>query len=165
MNIFQYFESEFNSILAQLVGQSLLPENVDASRVVFELPRDAAHGDLATNAAMILAKPAQKSPRDLATVFAVEFEKIDGVTGVEIAGPGFINVSVLPILWARQIDDIVKAGAQYGQSQIGAGAHLNVEFGDRIFTMAHCQRAMIFTYTITSRLGVFLILKSNPGGS
>ena len=122
MNIFQYFESEFTSILAQLVGQSLLPENLDASRVVFELPRDAAHGDIATNAAMILAKPAQKSPLDLANLFAVEFRKIDGVTGVEIAGPGFINVSVLPILWARQIDDIVKAGAQYGRSQIGAGA-------------------------------------------
>jgi arginyl-tRNA synthetase len=128
MNIFQYFESEFTSILAQLVGQSLLPENLDASRVVFELPRDAAHGDIATNAAMILAKPAQKSPLDLANLFAVEFRKIDGVTGVEIAGPGFINVSVLPILWARQIDDIVKAGAQYGRSQIGAGAHVNVEF-------------------------------------
>jgi arginyl-tRNA synthetase len=128
MNIFQYFESEFTSILAQLVGHSLLPENLDASRVVFELPRDAAHGDIATNAAMILAKPAQKSPLDLANLFAVEFRKIDGVTGVEIAGPGFINVSVLPILWARQIDDIVKAGAQYGRSQIGAGAHVNVEF-------------------------------------
>ena len=60
MNIFQYFEREFTSILAELVGQGLLPENLDATRVVFELPRDASHGDLATNAAMILAKPAQK---------------------------------------------------------------------------------------------------------
>ncbi|MGB1866804.1 MAG: arginine--tRNA ligase, partial [Candidatus Puniceispirillaceae bacterium] len=66
MNIFQYFESEFTSILAELVVQGLLPEQLDATRVVFELPRDASHGDLATNAAMILAKPAQKSPRDLA---------------------------------------------------------------------------------------------------
>ena len=59
---------------------------------MFELPRDASHGDLATNAAMILAKSAQKSPRDLAAVFAAEFAKIDGVTGVEIAGPGFVNL-------------------------------------------------------------------------
>ena len=128
MNIFQYFESEFARILAELVGQGLLPENLDAGRVVFELPREAAHGDLATNAAMILAKPAQKSPRDLAAVFASAFAKIDGVTGVDIAGPGFINLRVSPILWARQITDIVKAGTHYGRSQIGAGAHVNVEF-------------------------------------
>jgi arginyl-tRNA synthetase len=128
MNIFQYFESEFARILAELVGQGLLPENLDAGRVVFELPREAAHGDLATNAAMILAKPAQKSPRDLAAVFASAFAKIDGVTGVDIAGPGFINLRVSPILWARQITDIVKAGTNYGRSQIGAGAHVNVEF-------------------------------------
>ena len=87
MNIFQYFESEFTNILAELVRQNFLPDNLDASRVVFELPRDAAHGDIATNAAMILAKPAQKLPLDLANLFAVEFQKIDGVTGVEIAGP------------------------------------------------------------------------------
>ena len=128
MNIFQYFESEFTEILTELAGQSLLPKNLDASRVVFELPRDAAHGDLATNAALILAKPAQKSPRDLATLFAVEFEKIDGVIKVEIAGPGFINLRVLPILWARLVTDIVKVDSQYGRSQIGAGAHVNVEF-------------------------------------
>ncbi len=128
MNIFQYFESEFASILAELVGQGLLPEHLDANRVVFELPRDATHGDLATNAAMILAKPAQKSPRDLAAVFASAFAKIDGVTAVDIAGPGFINLRVSPILWARQIDDIIKAGNQYGRSQIGVGAHVNVEF-------------------------------------
>ena len=128
MNIFQYFESEFASILAELVGQGLLPEHLDANRVVFELPRDATHGDLATNAAMILAKPAQKSPRDLAAVFASAFAKIDGVTAVDIAGPGFINLRVSPILWARQIDDIIKAGNQYGRSQIGAGARVNVEF-------------------------------------
>ena len=128
MNIFQYFESKFNSILAELVGQGSLPENLDATRVVFELPRDASHGDLATNAAMILAKPAQKPPHDLATMFATEFAKIDGVNGVEIAGPGFINLRVLPILWARQITDILRQGGQYGRSQIGAGAHVNVEF-------------------------------------
>ena len=128
MNIFQYFESKFNSILAELVGQGSLPENLDATRVVFELPRDASHGDLATNAAMILAKPAQKPPHDLATMFATEFAKIDGVNGVEIAGPGFINLRVLPILWARQITDILRKGEQYGRSQIGAGAHVNVEF-------------------------------------
>ena len=128
MNIFRYFESKFTCMLAELVEQGLLPKNLDTTRVVFELPRDASHGDLATNAAMILAKPSQKSPSDLASVFAVEFAKIDGVTGVEIAGPGFINLRILPILWARQIADIVKEETQYGRSEIGAGKHVNVEF-------------------------------------
>ena len=128
MNIFRYFESKFTCMLAELVERGLLPKNLDTTRVVFELPRDASHGDLATNAAMILAKPSQKSPRDLASVFAVEFAKIDGVTGVEIAGPGFINLRILPILWARQIADIVKEETQYGRSEIGAGKHVNVEF-------------------------------------
>ena len=99
MNIFQYFESEFGRILAELVGQGLLPENLDSGRVVFELPREAAHGDLATNAAMILAKPAQKSPRDLAAVFASEFTKIDDVTGVDIAGPGTVVTSLVLFLY------------------------------------------------------------------
>ena len=100
MNIFHYFESEFTNILAKLVGQGVLPENLDATRVVFELPRDLSHGDLATNAAMILAKQVQKSPRDLAALFAAEFTKIDGVTDVQIAGPGFVNLSVLPTMGA-----------------------------------------------------------------
>ena len=68
MNIFQYFESEFAIILERLVEQSVLPDKVDISRVVFELPREASHGDLATNAAMILSKPAQLTARDLAAV-------------------------------------------------------------------------------------------------
>ena len=89
-------------------------------RVVFELPRDMSHGDLATNAAMILAKPAQKLPRDLAAMFAAEFEKL--TVSLALKSPGFVNLRVLPILWARQIADIIEANGQYGRSQIGAGA-------------------------------------------
>ena len=107
MNIVNYLESKFTSILVKLVGQGLLPENLDTTRIVFELPRNNSHGDLATNAAMILAKQAQKSPSDLAAKFAAEFTQIEGVTEVEIAGPGFINLRVFPVLWACQIDEIV----------------------------------------------------------
>jgi arginyl-tRNA synthetase len=109
MNIFEYFETEFASILTRLAEQSVLPRDLDASRVVFELPRDVSHGDLATNAAMILSKPAQKSPRDLAAILVAEFAKIDGVVGVDIAGPGFINLRVTPILWAQH-DRFRRAG-------------------------------------------------------
>ena len=128
MNIFEYFETKFASILTRLAEQSVLPRDLDASRVVFELPRDVSHGDLATNAAMILSKPAQKSPRDLAVILEAEFAKIDGVVGVDIAGPGFINLRVTPILWAQQITDILDSGLNYGRSMIGSGARVNVEF-------------------------------------
>ena len=128
MNIFEYFETKFASILTRLAEQSVLPRDLDASRVVFELPRDVSHGDLATNAAMILSKPAQKSPRDLAAILVAEFAKIDGVVGVDIAGPGFINLRVTPILWAQQITDILDSGLNYGRSMIGSGARVNVEF-------------------------------------
>ena len=128
MNIFEYFETEFTSILTCLAEQSVLPRELDASRVVFELPRDVSHGDLATNAAMILSKPAQKSPRDLAAILVAEFAKIDGVVGVDIAGPGFINLRVTPILWAQQITDIFDSGLNYGRSMVGPGARVNVEF-------------------------------------
>ena len=128
MNIFQHFETEFTRMLTDLSAQGVVPDTLDASRVVFELPRDHAHGDIATNAAMILAKPAQKSPRDLATLLAAEFQKIENVTAVDIAGPGFINIRVNPILWAQQIQDIIDAGLDYGRNKIGAGAMVNVEF-------------------------------------
>ena len=82
--------------IGRTVGQRLLPENLDAARVVFELLHDMSHGDLA-KCGNDLGKPAQKLPRDLAAMFAAEFEKIDGVTGVEIAGLGFVNLRILPI--------------------------------------------------------------------
>ncbi len=128
MNIFRYFTCEFNKILARLVAQSILPTGLDASRVVFELPREVSHGDLATNAAMVLAKAAQKSPKELASIFSIELSKVEGVVGVDIAGPGFINILIEPILWAQQISDIVHSGSNYGRSSIGTGSKINVEF-------------------------------------
>ena len=87
MNIFSFFEVEFQTIINQLVSADLLSGDIDTSRVVFELPRDESHGDLATNAAMVLAKQAGKSSRDIAALFAAELAKIDGVISVDIAGP------------------------------------------------------------------------------
>ncbi|MFZ9135217.1 MAG: arginine--tRNA ligase, partial [Candidatus Puniceispirillaceae bacterium] len=79
MNIFSCFEAEFQTIISNLVATKQVVAGLDTSRVVFELPRDESHGDIATNAAMVLAKQAGKSPRDLASLFASELEKIDGV--------------------------------------------------------------------------------------
>ena len=105
-----------------------LAVGLDTSRVVFELPRDASHGDLACNAAMVLAKPAGMKPRDLAETLATPLGKIEGVTSVEIAGPGFINLRVEPRLWAEEIDAIIAAGTDYGRNDSGAGKPVNVEY-------------------------------------
>ena len=128
MNIFRFFEEEFQQIVEQMKASGSLPAELDTSRVVFELPRDAAHGDLASNAAMVLAKPAGMKPRDLAEAFSAPLAAISGVTGVEIAGPGFINIRVEPRLWAIEIDAIIAAGAQYGRNDSGGGRPVNVEY-------------------------------------
>lgn len=128
MNIFRFFEEEFQIIVEGMKSAGTLPADLDTSRVVFELPRDAAHGDIACNAAMVLAKPAGMKPRDLAETICTPLAKIDGVTGVEIAGPGFINIRVEPRLWAAEIDAIISAGADYGRNESGAGRPVNVEY-------------------------------------
>ena len=128
MNIFTLFETEFTTILQALQDQGHLPADLDSSRVVFELPRDISHGDIACNAAMVLAKPAAMKPRDLAERLVPEFQKIDGVTSVDIAGPGFINLHVEPRLWTTEIDAIIEAGTDYGRNQSGGGKPINVEY-------------------------------------
>ena len=96
MNIFNIFEDEFKVIVESMKVQEMLPADLDIGRVVFELPRDASHGDLSCNAAMVLAKQVGAKPRDLAAQFATRLQAIDGVTDIEIAGPGFINMWVKP---------------------------------------------------------------------
>ncbi len=128
MNIFRFFEEELQQIIQALQSVGDLAAGLDTSRVVFELPRDASHGDLACNAAMVLAKPAGMKPRDLAETLATPLGKIEGVTSVEIAGPGFINLRVEPRLWAEEIDAIIAAGTDYGRNDSGAGKPVNVEY-------------------------------------
>ena len=128
MNIFNRFEAEFETITAQMKVDGELPSALDTGRVVFELPRDASHGDLACNAAMVLAKPAGMKPRDLATIFARHLQAIDGVSDIEIAGPGFINIRVAPQLWADELTAIIAAGDSYGRNEIGKGRSVNVEY-------------------------------------
>ena len=128
MNIFNYFESEFHAIIKTLTADGSVPAGLDTSRVVFELPRDVSHGDLACNAAMVMAKPAGMKPRDLAELFAASLRQCDGVISVEIAGPGFINIAVEPVLWTREIANILAAGERYGSNDSGKGAAVNVEY-------------------------------------
>jgi arginyl-tRNA synthetase len=128
MNIFNYFETEFKVIFDDLKAVGTIPDAADGSKIVFELPRDASHGDIACNAAMVLAKQVGMKPRDLATLLAERLAACDGVTAVDIAGPGFINISVEPRLWSAELRSILAAGAHYGSNDSGAGKSVNVEY-------------------------------------
>lgn len=128
MNIFNYFHDIIDLELEGLERAERLPGGLDASRVSVEPPRDPAHGDLATNAAMVLAKPAGMKPRDIAALLAPRLEAHDDVAGVEIAGPGFVNLRLTGAFWCARIPEILAAGADYGRSGVGADERVNVEY-------------------------------------
>lgn len=98
------------------------------ARLTVEPPREAAHGDWTTNAAMVLAKAAGKPPRAIAEQLAPQLQQLPNVTKVEIAGPGFINVTMSPAFWQRHLADLLKAGIAYGESDMGGGVGFNIEY-------------------------------------
>ena len=128
MNIFNKLEQDIVAIIEALSAKGLVPAGIDTSRIVVELPRDETHGDLATNAAMVLAKPCGMKPRDLAELITAELLTLSDVAAAEIAGPGFINIQLQAGRWGEEITHILAEGTNYGRSQIGAGTHINVEF-------------------------------------
>lgn len=147
MNYFATFHKELMAALAELVTAEVLPEGLDFSRVTVEPPRDRNHGDLATNAAMVLAKPAGKKPRDLAEALAARLGELPDVTACEVAGPGFINVRVKAEVWHDRLREILDAGADYGSSDLGAGVAVNVEYVSANptgpLTIAHARGAVV----------------------
>jgi arginyl-tRNA synthetase len=106
----------------------ILPAVTDVSRVQVEPPRDASHGDIATNAAMVLAKDAGRKPRELAEAIAERLRKDDLVERADVAGPGFINLTLKPVAWSQALQSAVRLGRQYGRGDIGAGVPVNVEY-------------------------------------
>jgi arginyl-tRNA synthetase len=128
MNLFKYFREEIVAILGRLAAQGSLPAGLDTSRVTTEPPREAGMGDVATNAAMILAKPAGLAPRALAQMLADELAALEPVEAVEVAGPGFINLRLVPEFWYRRLADVLETGIGYGRSDLGAGRTVNVEY-------------------------------------
>ncbi|MGD4159482.1 arginine--tRNA ligase, partial [Xanthomonas citri pv. citri] len=100
------------------------PEGIDFSRVVVEPPRDASHGDMATNAAMVLAKEAK--PRDLAEQIAERLRADALIAKVDVAGPGFINLTLQPAAWAEALRTVLREGADYGR--VRGGSKVNVEY-------------------------------------
>src|ERR1700730_9119386 len=119
MNLFTYFRDQVRQSLEEMVSSGALPSELDLSRFVVEPPRDVSHGDLATNAAMVLAKPAATNPRALAEKIAAKLEGRDEVASVAGAGPGFINMTLTDDTWRAELSAIRDAGDDYGRSSRG----------------------------------------------
>jgi arginyl-tRNA synthetase len=138
----------FANVLARVhaVCAAELGAAADLSRVVVEPPKDPTHGDMATNAAMVLAKEAKLKPRDLAEKIAERLRADDLVTAVDVAGPGFINLTLNASVWADTLRAVLREGSAYGQSAIGAGEKVNVEYVSANPTgpmhVGHCRGAV-----------------------
>lgn len=128
MNVFTHFRGVVEGALAGLSANGALPSDLDYKNVTVEPPRDASHGDLATNAAMVLAKQAKSNPRAIAELLAPALETDDDIASVEVAGPGFINMRLSPAFWQKQVGVILSDAASYGNSGMGGGEKVNVEY-------------------------------------
>ena len=128
MNIFRKIEREIHLIIHVLKADGTLPETVNEARVEAAPPREVGHGDIATNAAMVIAPQAGKKPIDIANILLPNLQNLAGVEKVEIAGPGFINITLSPSIWQESIADILESGTDYGNSDIGQGQKVNIEF-------------------------------------
>ena len=128
MNIFAIFKTRIDAVITQLMAEGALPAGLDLSKIAAEPPRDATHGDIATNAAMVLAKPAGKPPRDIATLLVERLKKVDDVTDAAMAGPGFINLKIADGIWRDELREVLKIGTAYGDADVGKGEPINVEY-------------------------------------
>ena len=141
------FAGHVAAALDALEAAGTLPAGLSRAAVAVEPPRDPSHGDLATNAAMVLAKPAGMNPRALAEALAAELAKIPSVTAAEIAGPGFINLRLNAAAWLDELRAIATLGDAYGRSTVGAGTTVNVEYVSANPTgpmhMGHCRGAVV----------------------
>ena len=141
------FAGHLSAALDELEAAGTLPAGLKRSAITVEPPRDSSHGDLATNAAMVLAKPAGCKPRDLAEALAAQLSKLPQVTGTEIAGPGFINLRLSREAWLGELRAIAGLGGNYGRSDVGGGSIVNIEYVSANPTgpmhMGHCRGAVV----------------------
>ncbi|MCU4182410.1 arginine--tRNA ligase [Bosea sp. BH3] len=128
MNLFEIYSARLHAALSALAGRGALPEGLNLARVVVEPTKDPAHGDLATNAAMVLAKDAGTNPRALAALLVEELSKDPEIAKAEIAGPGFINLTLQPAVFTAVLKSAIAAGLDYGRGPAKAEPKVNVEY-------------------------------------
>jgi len=145
-NIFAAILDKVRAANDALVADGVLPAGIDQSRIVVEPPRESAHGDMATNAAMVLAKDAGKKPRELAEAIAAKLRDDELVAKAEVAGPGFINLTLKPAAWIGALRAVLAAGADYGRGDVGESTAVNVEYVSANPTgplhVGHCRGAV-----------------------
>ena len=146
MNVYAIFADHVREAVAALVAEGTIAKDLDLARVVVEPPRDASHGDLATNAAMVLAKDAGLKPRELAERIAGKLGTVAGVKKVDVAGPGFINIALDGTFWPVVLAAVLTQGLDFGRSALGAGEKVNVEYVSANPTgpmhVGHCRGAV-----------------------
>ena len=128
MNLFADIRSLVVAELAALADEGTLPKGLDLANVAVEPPRDAAHGDMATNAAMVLSKPAGLPPRLIADALAARLVRDPRIRAAEVAGPGFLNLRLSDVVWQGVVKAALTDGKDFGRSTLGKGARVNVEF-------------------------------------
>jgi arginyl-tRNA synthetase len=147
LSLYAQYAALLDGVLDDLVAEAVLPAELDRKNITVEPPRDAAHGDLATNAAMVLAKPSKTNPRSLAELIKPKLEALPPVSSVEIAGPGFINLRLKPDAWRDELRTILRQGEEYGLCAVGQGERVNVEYVSANPTgplhMGHCRGAVV----------------------
>ncbi|MCL6739582.1 arginine--tRNA ligase [Sphingomonas sp. RB56-2] len=147
MSLYARYSALLDGILDELTDAGQLPAGLNRKSVAVEPPRDPSHGDLATNAAMVLAKGAGTNPRALAEAIKPKLEALPSVTSVEIAGPGFINLRLADSSWRDELVTILSEGDEYGLSDVGNNERVNVEYVSANPTgpmhMGHCRGAVV----------------------
>src|SRR4051795_2536325 len=128
MSPFAQLEAAVRNALRGLMADGRLPASLDLQRVSVDPPRDERFGEVATNAAMVLAKAAGQRPMDIAASLGAALERHPEVASAEPAPPGFVNLRMRPGFWQAQIPGVLAAGADYGRSDIGRGVQVNVEY-------------------------------------
>ena len=128
MNLFSEIRALVLAALEKMTADGQLPTGLSFDAVAVEPPRDPLHGDMATNAAMVLAKPSGRKPREIADVLAAALRQDKRITAADVAGPGFLNLRLAPVVWQALIKDVLEHGQSFGRASVGAGQRVNVEY-------------------------------------
>jgi arginyl-tRNA synthetase len=147
MNIFADFNDRIKKAIEKLDLETTSGQPLDLGRIVAEPPRDASHGDIATNAAMVLSKAAGENPRALAARIAEALADDPDVAETQVAGPGFVNLRLSQSFWRERLGEMLDLGGDYGRSTVGSGRKVNVEYVSANPTgpmhVGHCRGAVV----------------------